>query len=127
MNARDQLARERHRAAAERLERTFLLLWDGLRGPRVTREHKALREATGRLWRFDFAIPEARVLIEIEGGTWSGGRHTRGTGFAEDCAKYNAAAVHGWTVFRLTGEMIDRTNVEPILAFTRERIERIGP
>jgi len=31
----------------------------------------------------------------------------RGKGFAEDCAKYNAAGLHGWTVLRVTTEMVE--------------------
>lgn len=62
--------------------------------------------APHRKWRFDFAWPEKKIAVEIEGGTWSAGRHTRGTGFAADCEKYNAAALHGWRVLRFTGEMV---------------------
>lgn len=60
-----------------------------------------------RKWRFDFAWPEHRVALEVEGGIWSGGRHTTGAGFAADCEKYNEAALMGWTVIRVTGDHID--------------------
>ena len=60
-----------------------------------------------RRWRFDFAWPEYRVACEVEGGTWSGGRHTRGLGFQRDCTKYNEAAVMGWIVIRVTAHHID--------------------
>ncbi len=62
----------------------------------------------GRRWRFDFALPAQRIAVEIEGGIWSGGRHTRGKGFEQDCEKYNEAALLGWRVFRFTGGMVDR-------------------
>lgn len=55
-----------------------------------------------RKWRFDYAWPAYKVALEIEGGVWSGGRHTRGKGFLGDMEKYNAAAVAGWTVIRCT-------------------------
>lgn len=55
-----------------------------------------------RLWRFDFAWPESRVALEIEGGIWTNGRHTRGSGFEKDLEKYNRAAIDGWTVIRVT-------------------------
>lgn len=60
-----------------------------------------------RKWRFDFAFVDQRIAVEIEGATWSGGRHTRGRGFALDCAKYNCAALMGWTVLRFTAEAIE--------------------
>ena len=60
----------------------------------------------GRQWRFDFAFTADRVAVEIEGGTWTGGRHTRGSGFKSDCEKYNQAALLGWRVLRFTSSMI---------------------
>ena len=59
-----------------------------------------------RLWRFDFAWPEHRVAVEIEGGIWTQGGHTRGRGFRADMEKYNEAALHGWTVLRYTPKQI---------------------
>jgi very-short-patch-repair endonuclease len=56
-----------------------------------------------RKWRFDFAFPERMAAVEIEGGVWTNGRHTRGSGFLEDMEKYNAAAALGWFVFRFDG------------------------
>jgi hypothetical protein len=59
-------------------------------------------------WRFDFAWPEHRLAVEVEGGQWSGGRHTRGKGFTEDIAKYHHAMLLGWTVYRCEGRLIER-------------------
>ena len=59
-----------------------------------------------RRFRFDFAWPDKMVALETEGGTWSGGRHTRGGGYESDCIKYSEAAIRGWKVIRATGEMI---------------------
>jgi len=67
-----------------------------------------------RKWRFDFAWPRVvcgvreagGVAVEIEGGSWSQGRHTRGAGYAGDCAKYNAAVMSGWRVLRFTSDML---------------------
>lgn len=60
----------------------------------------------GRRWRFDFCIPDAKIAIEIEGGTFNGGRHTRGSGFEKDCEKYNHAALAGFRVLRFTTAMV---------------------
>lgn len=55
-----------------------------------------------RKWRFDYAVPSLMVALEVEGGCWVGGRHTRGAGFKADMEKYNTAATLGWTVLRCT-------------------------
>lgn len=62
-----------------------------------------------RHWRFDFAWPARKVAVEIEGATWTRGRHTRGAGFEKDAEKYNAATLLGWRVLRFTGDMLKRT------------------
>jgi very-short-patch-repair endonuclease len=59
-----------------------------------------------RKWRFDFAWPGKRIALEVEGGTFSGGRHTRGVGYEGDCEKYSEAALLGWKVFRVTGKQV---------------------
>jgi very-short-patch-repair endonuclease len=60
-----------------------------------------------RRWRFDMARPAHKVAVEIEGGSWTNARHSRGSGFEADCEKYNAAALLGWIVLRVTPRMID--------------------
>ena len=60
-----------------------------------------------RRWRFDLALPQHMVAIEIEGGVWTNGRHVRGKGFLSDIEKYNEAAVLGWRVLRFTPDMLD--------------------
>jgi very-short-patch-repair endonuclease len=60
-----------------------------------------------RRWRFDFAWPSIRLAAEIEGGSWTSGRHNRGAGFEADLIKYNAAAEAGWYVLRFTTEMVN--------------------
>lgn len=53
-----------------------------------------------RKWRFDYAIPEHKIAIEVEGGVWTGGRHISPKGFLGDVEKYNTATVMGWKVLR---------------------------
>jgi hypothetical protein len=57
-----------------------------------------------RRWRFDWAWPDHKVALEVEGGVFTRGRHTRGAGFLGDMEKYNRAAVLGWRVLRTTPE-----------------------
>jgi very-short-patch-repair endonuclease len=85
------------------LESTFAGQCRALRLPEPEREVVFARP---RRWRFDFAWPVERVAVELEGGTYTGGRHTRGRGFEADCEKYNAATALGWRVFRFTAAMV---------------------
>jgi hypothetical protein len=65
------------------------------------------RFAAPRRWRFDLANLEAMIAIEIEGGSYRGGRHTSGAGFRADMAKYNAATVRGWRLLRYTPQQME--------------------
>jgi len=60
-----------------------------------------------RRWRADFAFLEARLLVEVEGGSFSQGRHVRGAGFEADCEKYAEALCQGWRVLRVTTAMVE--------------------
>lgn len=59
-----------------------------------------------RKWRFDFAFPLAKVAVEIDGAVWSGGRHTRGSGYVADAEKFNEALVLGWQVIRVVPQHV---------------------
>lgn len=59
-----------------------------------------------RKWRADFHIVGKKILVEVEGGVWSGGRHTRGKGYIGDMEKYNAAVVLGFQVLRFSTEQV---------------------
>lgn len=97
----------------------FEILALGLPHPRL--EYRFAREVVGekpglrdRLqaaglkdWRFDFAWPDKKLAVEVEGGSWTGGRHTRGKGFSDDCQKYAEAVLLGWKVLRFTSDQID--------------------
>lgn len=65
-----------------------------------------------RKWRFDFAWPSQRVAVEIEGGTYTNGRHVQPKGFEGDCEKYNAAALDQWLVLRFTSAQLSKSPVQ---------------
>lgn len=79
--------------------RIFFALLEQERLPIPTPEH---RFDAGRRWRMDYAWQQYMVALEVEGGVWTQGRHTRGAGFLADMEKYNAAAVLGWRIIRCT-------------------------
>ena len=85
------------------IEDLYLLQISAAGLPEPQREYRII---PGKRSRADFAWPEHKLAVEIEGGTWSGGRHVRGAGYANDCRKYNLAVLHGWRVLRFTSEMV---------------------
>lgn len=87
--------RSRRSHLEDRLAR--YLAMEGLPAP--VREH---RFAAPRRWRFDFAWPSLWLAVELEGGVFVHGRHSRGVDMTGDCDKYNVAAVLGWRVYRFT-------------------------
>jgi very-short-patch-repair endonuclease len=59
-----------------------------------------------RKWRIDYAIPEYKIAIEVEGGVWSKGRHIQPKGFLADIEKYNQLSIIGWRLLRVTPDTI---------------------
>ena len=110
------------------LETGFLRLWEqvGIMLPAPEREY---RFHPTRRWRFDFAWPEVKVAVEIHGGIWSGGRHTRGKGLAKDCEKHNAATKLGWRVLYYTSKDMHEAPAQAVMdaaGFVREALRKLG-
>lgn len=59
-----------------------------------------------RKWKADFHLVGKKILVEVEGGIWSGGRHTRGKGYIGDMEKYNAATMMGFQVLRFSTDQV---------------------
>lgn len=74
---------------------------------------KEYRFFPARRWRFDYAIPSVKVAIEVEGGVYTQGRHTRPLGFLGDMEKYNTATSLGWKLLRVTPDtLLSRSTLE---------------
>lgn len=76
----------------------IVIKWFAEHGLTAIPEHRFHPE---RKWRFDF-IFKPNIALEVEGGIWNGGRHSRGSGFKADMEKYNSATVMGWRILRVT-------------------------
>lgn len=85
------------------LEEALLLQIKVAQLPKPVRE---FRFCEARRWRADFAWPEQKVLVEVEGGIYSQGRHTRAAGYTADAEKYNEAQLLGFVVLRFTSPMV---------------------
>ncbi len=85
---------------------------------------EALREfyfARPRQFRADLAWPEHRILLEVEGGIYIGGRHNRALGYQADCYKYSLASILGYTLIRVTYDMIAGGIADQLLTLAAER------
>ena len=102
-----------------RAEQQFAQLWELLH-PSLDL-HAEHRFDASRRWRFDFAHLPSQTAIEIEGGVWTGGRHTTGAGFTKDCVKYLSASLQGWLVLRLTPSMITADTLTSIAQLIEKR------
>lgn len=60
-----------------------------------------------RKWRLDYYIPDLKIGIELHGGVYTNGRHTRGTGFTADREKMNEAQIMGIMVIEVTSEQVE--------------------
>lgn len=77
-----------------------------LRGARINGYERQVAIHPFRRWRLDFAWPPLMVALEIQGGTWVQGGHSRGRGYEADCDKANAATLLGWRLLRVTGNQV---------------------
>lgn len=59
-----------------------------------------------RKWRIDWAWPDRKLALEVEGGVFVRGRHSRGVGMVKDMEKYGELAVQGWRLLRVTPKQI---------------------
>ena len=71
--------------------------------PEPVREYQAI---TGRKFRFDFAWLEHRLLVEVNGGTYTKGAHSTGLGIARDYEKANLGVLQGWRVLMFDGKAV---------------------
>lgn len=69
------------------------------------------RFAPPRRWRFDFAWPDQRVALEIQGGLFSRGRHVRGAALLKEHEKLNESAALGWRVVFATPQNVYEPHV----------------
>lgn len=90
----------------------FFSLLDSVGIPRPIAEYK-FHPVKG--WRFDYAWPDQMIALEVEGGIWTNGRHSRGSGMKKDMEKYNAAAINGWRMLRVVPTELSSTNTIKML------------
>lgn len=86
-----------------------------IRAHKLPEPKREFRFHPTRKWLFDFAWPDLKLAVEVEGITNVGkhedgksnlGRHQTPKGYEADCVKYGAAMELGWDVYRCTPRMV---------------------
>lgn len=92
-------------------DKDIVVKWFAEHGIRAIPEYKFHPD---RKWRFDFvfvddsgygvitdeteAIQSTKLALEVQGGLFTNGRHTRGAALMKEHEKLNTAAMRGWKV-----------------------------
>lgn len=102
-----------HKVTSE-LELAFLTAWENAGGAAFVYQHVPIQ---GRRFRCDFAWPDERLIVEIQGGAWSGVGHGQASGIVKDYARHNLFVMAGWRVLyypadKLRGEALRETVAE---------------
>ena len=99
-------AKEKYLEAEEDFEQSLKVL--------KIKYEKQFQFKSTKHWRFDFHLIEHRILVEISGGPWSGGRSGKLKNKAWSLDRYDVAEAMGFTVVRIESA-------------TRYKINELGP
>jgi very-short-patch-repair endonuclease len=101
--------RGRRSAVVDRFEEQLAFEIRASRLPEPVRQHRWATElvnANGKRRQFkaDFAWPEFRLLVEVQGGIWrpGGGAHSHPLNLERDIERQQCAALLRWYVFPVT-------------------------
>ena len=89
--------------------------------PEPIREYQAIK---GRKFRWDFAWLERKLLVEVNGGTYTQGAHSTGRGIARDYEKANLATLDGWRVLMFDGKAVKSGEAVETIRKALESIDR---
>jgi very-short-patch-repair endonuclease len=111
--------------------RIFMTRWLQLGDPDIEIIPECSGLVPGRKFRADFAFPDQKVIVEIDGGLfgfwgeykdkhtgrkkreWRRGGHSSIQGQLKDMERSNLLAAHGWRVIRFTPQHLDGTAKDP--------------
>ena len=80
-----------------------------------------------RKWIADFAWPDERVIVEVQGGVWHKSGHSSPKGLMRDYAKAITAASGGWVFIPIGGDQLTKTSgifMELIADALRQRLDQ---
>lgn len=121
-----QKPKEQKTDARKRLEaeirqnfaKQFEAIWQRLGGPELSKEVKISDE---REFKNDYVHIPTKVIIEVDGGVYNGGRHVRAKGFINDCVKLNMATMAGYSIIRIPTGFATENYLQPIIDFIRTK------
>ena len=78
-----------------------LLAWQ-IKAAKLAVPERQYRYAPPRKLRSDFAFPDNRLLVEVQGGVFNRKAHGSITGILADIDRLNTATLTGWRLLRVT-------------------------
>lgn len=103
-----------------KLEAAFLKQWKKTGAVNVVLQYKFHSK---RSWRFDFAWPEYKLAVEIQG---FGPGHNTYSGMSKDYEKHNHAVIAGWKIIYLMGYQLTNKKIEHTVQYINAVLVRVG-
>ena len=105
------------------LERQFMYYLRALAPEWAEAAVEQYRIVPGRRYAWDVAFVEQRVAIELQGGLWSAGAHSRPKGILRDYDKHNLATAHGWRCLYFAADHLEDDPAD-VIAQVKSVLER---
>ena len=86
-----------------------------LAGPWTTSGSNIYFNASANSGNVGIGTTTPAQALEVNGGVWAQGRHTRGVGYLGDMEKLNRAQLDGWTVLQCTPQQVTSGAIVPML------------
>lgn len=108
----------------KKLENAFLAMWRAMKPESWPDPVREYRFHPVRMWRLDFAFVDLKVAIEVQGGTFMGGKgaHSRGPQQHKDYEKLNTAQALGWRVFQFDAKHLGKSMIADSVQFVIDAI-----
>ena len=80
----------------------------------------------GRKLAFDFGFPDWRLLVEVQGGIWTSGKHGRGSGIIKDQDKLNLAVLNQFFTLQFSVNQIEDGSALMVIRQALKTLPKIG-
>ncbi len=90
--------------------------------PRVREQYECV---PGRKFTADFAFPEQRLAVWVEGGVFTGQAHGSVSGILKDIERANAYAIAGWRVMRFSAKDLTARTAAESYGLLEHAVEKV--